>query len=210
MGMRPSTKNPNFCDPCLTGMPPGGIETDVAVLFGDVRGSTGVGERMGAKPYAELLNRFYRTATNVLLEHDAIIDKFVGDEVMALFVPGFAGAGYRRRCVAAGEALLRAVGNQSGEAPWLPLGVGVHSGPAWVGNVGGEGIIDFTALGDTVNTAARLQSLASPGRMVISNELYSHVADLYPDLPSEDVEIRGREESVHVHVLDLSQSTVAA
>jgi adenylate cyclase len=203
MGMRRSPKNPNFCDPCITSMPAGGIETDVAVLFADVRGSTNMGERMDSMGYAELLNRFYRAATNVLLEHDAIIDKLIGDEVMALFVPGFAGPDYRRRAVHAGEELLRAVGNAPGETPWLPLGVGVHAGLAYVGNVGGEDIIDFTALGDTVNTAARLQGLAGPGHLVISDALYGDVEDLYPGLPAQDRELRGKDDTVSVHILSL-------
>lgn len=203
IGMRRSPKNPNFCDACVTSMPAGGIETDVAVLFADVRGSTELGESLGSKSYAELLNSFYRTATNVLLDHDAIIDKLIGDEVMALFVPGFAGKQYRRRAVQAGEALLKAVENQDG-APRLSLGVGVHAGLAYVGNVGGQGILDFTALGDTVNTASRLQALASPGQMVIGGDLYPDVEDLYPDLPPTMCELRGKSESVCVHVLSLA------
>ncbi len=68
-------------------MPRGGAEVDIAVLFADVRGSTGLGERMGATAFAALLYRFYRTATDGLLAHNAVIDKMVGDEVMALFFP---------------------------------------------------------------------------------------------------------------------------
>jgi adenylate cyclase len=209
MGMRRSPKNPNFCDPCLTGMPPGGIETDVAVLFADVRGSTTMGEGMGSKHYADLLNRFYKTATTVLLDQDAIIDKLIGDEVMALFVPGFAGKDYRRRAVLAGEGLLRAVGNEPGREPWLPIGVAVHAGFAYVGNVGGQGIVDFTALGDTVNTAARLQALAQPGDLIVSAEVYEGVSDLYPGLKPEVHEIRGRGESVSIHRLSLRAPAVS-
>lgn len=210
IGFRPSPKNPNFCDACLTKMPTGGIETDVAVLFADVRGSTTIGEKLGSKAYADLLNRFYSAATAVLLDHDAIIDKLIGDEVMALFVPGFAGKDYRRRAAQAGEALLRAVGNGSKGEAWLPIGVGVHAGLAYVGNVGGQGIVDFTALGDTVNTAARLQSLASPGRMVLTDGIYHAVEDLYPGIPGEHTELRGKDEAVHIHVINLNQSPVNA
>jgi adenylate cyclase len=203
MGFSPSPKNPNFCNYCMTSMPEGGIETDVVVLFADVRGSTEMAEQMGAKAFSDVLNRFYRTANGVLLSHDALIDKLIGDEVMALFVPGFAGKDYRRRAVQAGEHLLRAVGNEPGKEPWLDVGVGIHAGMAFVGNVGGEGILDFTALGDTVNTASRLQALAMPGQLVMSDEAYSSVDDLYPGLEPQMCELRGKGEQVCVRVLSL-------
>ncbi len=210
LGFRPSPMNPNFCNYCMTSMPTGGIETDVVVLFADVRGSTELAERLGAKAFRDLLNRFYRTAAAVLLRHDALIDKLVGDEVMALFLPGFAGKDYRRRAVQAAEELLRAVGNEPGKEPWLQVGIGVHAGVAFVGSVGGEGISDFTALGDTVNTAARLQAVATPGQLVISDEAYSAVTDLYPDLPAQMFELRGKGESVRAHVLSLNTGSAVA
>jgi Adenylate and Guanylate cyclase catalytic domain len=70
-------------------LPPGGAEIDIAILFADVRGSTQLGERLGPAEYASLLNRFYKAATETLIRYDAVIDKLIGDEVMALFIPGF-------------------------------------------------------------------------------------------------------------------------
>jgi adenylate cyclase len=121
-GFRPSRKNPNLCTRCCDAMPVGGAEVDVAVLFADVRGSTGLAERTGAEDFAALLNRFYFAATRALLRYDAVIDKLIGDEVMAFFVPGISGAEYRQRTVEAGLALLRAVGYGSPEGPWIELG----------------------------------------------------------------------------------------
>src|SRR3954452_22366170 len=170
-GFRPSPKNPNLCTRCCDGMEPGGAEVDVAVLFADVRGSTALGERMGAREYADLLGRFYEMATDVLLRHDAVVDKLIGDEVMALFVPGIAGPEYRERAVRAAVDLLRGVGYGTPEGPWLEVGAGVNAGIAYVGNVGREGMTDFTALGDPVNVAARLQAEAAGGQVVIAAEL---------------------------------------
>jgi hypothetical protein len=85
LGYRPSRLNPNLCAACCEKLPPGGAEVDIGVLFADVRGSTALGEQLGATAFAALLNRFYRTATAVLVAHDALIDKLIGDEVMALF-----------------------------------------------------------------------------------------------------------------------------
>jgi class 3 adenylate cyclase len=158
-------------------------------------------EKMHAGEYAAVMNRFYKVATKVLAAHDAIIDKLIGDEVMALFFLGTAGPDYRRKAVEAAEDLLRAVRDKTTGVPWLEVGVAVHAGEAYVGNVGGEGVSDFTALGDTVNTAARLQSLASAGQLVISDELYAAIAERYPDITAKDAVLRGKEEPVSVRVL---------
>lgn len=176
---------------------------DIAILFADVRGSTGLGERLGPSAYAALLNRFYKVATGVLIAHDAIIDKMIGDEVMALFIPGFCGFEYRRSAVQASEALVRAMGYGGTGEPWLPVGVGVHAGLAFVGNVGGAGVTDFTALGDTVNTAARLQGEAAAGEVVLSETVYQEVAERFPDLEQRVVTLRGRQEPLAVRILRL-------
>ena len=88
---------------------------------------------------------FYIAATQTLLRHDAVIDKTIGDEVMAFFVRGISGPQYRRRAVLAGMELLKAVGYGGDGGPWLELGVAVNAGVAYVGNVGGA-VVDFTAL----------------------------------------------------------------
>jgi adenylate cyclase len=194
-GFRPSPKNPNLCTRCCDSMLPGGAEVDVAVLFADVRGSTSLGEGMGARAFADLLNRFYGVATDVLLHHDAVVDKLIGDEVMALFVPGIAGPDYRRRSVRAAVELLRAVGYGTEEGPWLEVGVGVNAGVAYVGNVGREGMTDFTALGDPVNLAARLQAEAAAGQVIVA-------ADLADDGTPRVLSVRGHQAPVDCRVLE--------
>src|SRR6202011_5737235 len=109
-GFRPSRKNPNLCTRCCDALPPGGTEVDIAVLFADVRGSTALGERTPAADFATLLDRFYAAATQTLLWRDAVIDKLIGDEVMAFFVRGISGPDYRHQAVRAGLELLSAVG----------------------------------------------------------------------------------------------------
>lgn len=166
-GFQPSRKNPSLCSRCCeTVASLGGAEVDIAVLFADVRGSTVLGERSTPTEFAALLNRFYRVATDVLVRHDAVIDKLIGDEVMAFFVRGISGPGYRREAVLAGTELLRAIGYGTPAGPWLTLGVAVNAGTAYVGNVGGA-VTDFTALGDTVNVAARMQGEAAGGELLI-------------------------------------------
>ena len=202
-GFKPSPKNPNVCSKCCDGLPPGGAEIDIAVLFADVRGSTTLAEQMTAKDYAELMNRFYLAATRVLIRHDAIIDKLIGDEVMALFIPGIAGEQYRTRAAQAATDLLEAFGYGSESDPWLDVGVGVHAGPAYVGSVGPDGMADLTALGDAVNTAARLQGLAKEGDVVFGESVYAEVRDRHPDLMLQQVTVAGKAEPVSIRTLSL-------
>jgi adenylate cyclase len=199
-GFKPSRKNPFICGRCIDQMPPGGATVDIAVLFADVRGSTGLAESMGAAAYAALLNRFYGIATGVLLSHDALIDKLIGDEVMALFIKGISGPDYHRKAVDAGLELLRAV-NSPLDGASLPVGIAVHSGSAYVGNVGSGGITDFTALGDTVNTAARLQAVAEPGELVLSRDVLSAAGGEEVRGEERTVSVRGRAEPVAITVV---------
>jgi adenylate cyclase len=201
LGFTRSRKNPNLCSRCCDLLPPGGAELDIAVLFADVRGSTALGEQLGASAYAAVLNRFYCAATEVLIRRDAIIDKLIGDAVMALFIPGVCGPEYRRRAAWAALALLRALGYRQSAEPWMPIGVGVNSGLAYVGNVGSDGVVDFTALGDAVNTAARLASSAGAGEVLLSESVYAAVAEQLPNLERRNLALRGKEAPVAVRVL---------
>jgi adenylate cyclase len=201
IGWAPSRKNPNVCARCCDQMPTGGAEVDVAVLFADVRGSTGLGERTGASEYAALLNRFYAAATEVILRHDGLIDKLIGDEAMALFIPGVAGPDYRRKALAAATELLEAVGYGTPDGAWLPVGVGLNAGSAYVGNVG-SAVVDFTALGDAVNVAARLQGNAKAGQLLVAENLLDDIDEVLPAAQHLTLEARGRGEPVQALLAD--------
>src|SRR3954451_19127608 len=170
VGYRPSRKNPALCNTCFEKAPMGGVEMEIGVLFADVRGFTSMAEDMEPGAVAGLLNRFYEAAARIL-GRSAIIDKLVGDEVMALYVPQLLSKQFEKDMLRAATALLEAVGYDGGAEPWLRLGVGLDVGRAFVGNVGSGDVKDFTALGDVVNTAARLQSSAQAGQIVISERL---------------------------------------
>ncbi len=201
VGHGPSRKSPNLCVACFEKTPPGGTEVDTAVLFADVRGSTGLGEHADPSGFAALMNRFYHAASAVLVAHDAVIDKLIGDEVMALFLPGIAGSSYRRRAVEAGIDLLEAVGYGSEEGPWLSLGVGVHAGLAFVGKVGVDGgAQDFTALGDPVNVAARLQAVAKGGEIVVGEDVDPSLDEVLPGAQHLTVDLKGHSEPVRIAV----------
>jgi len=205
LGFHRSRKNPNLCNQCCESLPPGGAEVDIAVLFADVRGSTAMAEKLGASAFAERMNRFYRTATDVLVRHDAIIDKLVGDEVMALFIPGMCGQSYRQRAAEAALALLSAV-SDGPEASEVPVGVAVNCGLAYVGNVGSADVTDFTALGDMVNTAARLASSAGAGELLLTESVYAAIRERHPLAETRTLALRGKEAEVAVHVARLPPS----
>jgi adenylate cyclase len=207
IGMTPSRKNPQLCALCCEKLPPGGAEVETAILFADVRGSTALADRLGPAKFAATMNRFYRMATDTLMRHEATIDKFIGDEVMAFFVPGFAGPDFKHRAIAAGQALLRGVGYGSAQGAWLPLGVGIDAGIAFVGNVGAAGYLDFTALGDPVNTAARIQAAAQPGELLVGEAAFASVADRYPGCEASLLEVKGKDAALRVFALPLRAAT---
>ncbi|WP_293963462.1 adenylate/guanylate cyclase domain-containing protein [Sneathiella sp.] len=206
IGLTPSKKNPRLCSLCCEKMPHGGAEVETAILFADVRGSTELAERIGPEAFANTLNRFYNTATEILIRRDATVDKLIGDEVMAFFVPGFAGPDFRQVAIDAGMTLLRALGCGSKEGPWLPVGIGIDSGIAYVGNVGSDDYVDFTALGDPVNTAARVQAAADPGQLLVSARTLTSIADQYPGTTPLSLTVKGKKESVDVYSVPITQT----
>jgi adenylate cyclase len=147
---------------------PGGAEVEISVLFADVRGSTAIAEHMLPQDFSRLMARFYGAVAGVIDQCDGIVDKFLGDGAVALFIPGFAGSDHAADAIAAARGLLEQTGND-GPEPWIPVGAGVHIGESFVGSVGEGDARDFTALGDTVNTAARLTGLAGTALFAVTS-----------------------------------------
>jgi class 3 adenylate cyclase len=166
-------RNPALCKACMRTLfdrGPGGAELEISLLFADIRGSTGLAERLGPTAFAKLLQAFYGLATEAIQASDGVVDKFVGDEAIGLFIPGLSGADHAARAVTAGREVLARVGavEASPDGP-IPVGAAAHTGMAFVGSVGPTGDPnDFTALGDSVNTTARLASLAAAGELLVS------------------------------------------
>ena len=197
----PWAKNPTICGFCFKELERGrgGAEIDLTLLFADIRGSTRLGESMGAAAFHQLMGRFYREMTRVLVARDAVVDKFVGDEVVALFIPALTGPDHAGRAVETAREMLKATGHGDGAVPWAPLGIGIHTGPAYVGTVG-DTVTDFTALGDTVNVTARLASAAAGGEILVSAHA-SALAGLQPELETRHLTLRGRVQPLDVRVL---------
>jgi adenylate cyclase len=181
LGYRPSRKNPNLCAVCVELAPPGGMTMELGVLFADLRGFTSESELQAPLEVSAKLRRFYANAEKVLFP-EALIDKLIGDEVMALYVPPFMVPASHdvddrvRRHIAqvmlthSRQLLERAGYGASGE-PDFAIGVGLDFCEAFIGNIGDTAVHDFTAVGDVVNTASHLQSLAAGGEVQLSARL---------------------------------------
>jgi adenylate cyclase len=196
VGYTPSRKNPNICERCIERAPEGGALVPVSVLFADVRGYTSIAEQLSSVETAALLHRFYRAASSALLAHDAILGQIAGDEVMAIFVPGLAGSGFPRQAVHAAGTLLRGIGYGTTAGSWLEVGVGICTGEEYVGNVGGGGFKDFTAIGDVTNTAARLQASAAGGEILMCADTYEAVSGAYPLAEPQLLQLKGKRSTV--------------
>lgn len=182
-GFTPWEKNPNICGRCFKSLEThakmcpssgdtqvAGAEVELSMLFADVRGSSNIARGMSTMEFTRLMNRFYRASSDVLFAADAIVEKFVGDEVVGLFVPFLAGRDHTRKAVEAAHTLLRLTGHGTDDGPWVPLGAGVHVGWAFVGVVASaDSSADFTALGDPVNVAAHLASQAAIGEVLVTD-----------------------------------------
>lgn len=201
---RPSNMHPLLCNTCETFARRymGGAEIELAVLFADVRGSTALAETQNPTQFADQMNRFYKASTDVLVNSNGFIDKLVGDEVVGLFVPGFAGKDYVEAAVKAAVSLLRVTGHADPNGPWIPVGVGVHAGSAFMGAVGAAGNkIDITALGDVMNIGSRLAAEAKQGEALVSDVTLEAAGLASGNREKRDLQLRGRDCPVSVHVL---------
>src|SRR6185436_1383522 len=142
--------------------------------------------------FRALLDRFYTVATRTVFDHDGSLDKFVGDELVALFVELISGADHAAKGVRAGEELLRATGHADPGGPWVPVGVGIHTGLTWYGAVGQGDRTELTAVGDAMNTTARLASAAQAGEILVTTAA-AVAAGLDPALEHRSLDLKGKQ-----------------
>ena len=175
----------------------GGATIECTMLFADIRGSTTIAEAISPTEFQHLLRRFYHEATEAVFSHDGSVDKFVGDEVVAMFFPLASGDRHAAQAVAAARDVLHRTGHAEPGGPWLPVGAGVHTGDAWVGAIGDDIHVELTAVGDAVNTAARLASAAAQGEILIS-DVTARAAGLSDALQRSPLALKGKAEQLDV------------
>ena len=177
-----------------------GAEVECSLLFADVRESTKLAETMRPAEYRRLMDRFYATAFDALVARDAFVDKFVGDEVIGIFLPAMTDGPHAREAVEAGVQLLRDTANLEAAHP-IPIGIGINSGIAYVGAVGTEEHVEFTALGDIVNVAARLSAVAGAGELLVTDASMGAAGLSDDGLEHRRLELKGKSEMTDVAVL---------
>jgi adenylate cyclase len=188
LGFRRWEFNQQMCNNCFKRVDAhqGGAEIPVSLLFVDVRDSTGTAENASPSEFTARLNRFYGIVLGAVDAERGIVDHMAGDGVMAMWIPAFVGEDHSAHAIAAARTIATGM---KGE---MPIGIGVHTGTAYVGVVGHGGAKDFTALGDVPNTTSRLSSSAETGQVVIS-EATATAADLdTSQLEYQTLDLKGK------------------
>ncbi len=193
----------------------GGENRHIAVLFVDIRGFTTMSESLKPEEVVEILNEYLGLTTQAIFDNGGTLDKFVGDATMAVFNAPFDLDDYIFRAVATAWD-MRAGADRIAEkfreryGKSVSFGIGINCGNAVVGNIGCDFRMDYTAIGDTVNTAARLESNAKPGQILISKEVYEAVKDRVAVTPIGEITLKGKSNGVFVYQIDSVRSTSKA
>ena len=203
IGHRPFPKNPRYCGFCIDWLMKrkGGAEVEMSALFADVRGSTAMSESLGPNKTHDLMDRFYSIGVELLIRGGAIIDRFMGDQVVGFFVPGLAGRDHARRAIETGLELLRATGNVTGQKALVPVGAGVQTGKAFIGTVGRRDLVlELAAAGEDVHVAARFASVAGAGELVCSENAFQ-ASHLGVAAEQRDLDLKGVSATIRARVL---------
>ena len=204
MGSAPSSFSPKLCSACEQSARKYevGAELELSMIFGDVRDSTPLAESLGPNGFKEIIGRFYKETSKVLIECNAMVNRLMGDQVIALFVPRFVGKKHAEVALEAAKDVLQVTGHGQGKEPWIPVGAGVHTGVAYVGAVGAaEGVTEIAVLGSAANLCARLSSKAAAGEILISEDSVKSGDLDVSGLESRSLELKGVSQPVSVRVV---------
>lgn len=204
LGSRPSSFSSRLCSACenYVRQHEGGAEVELTMLFADIRDSTPLAESKGTTGFKDIIQRFYKETSDVLIAHNAMVNRLMGDQVIALFVPRFAGKEHAQVALHAAEELLRVTGHGNATEPWVPVGAGIHTGLAYVGSVGSaKGVNEIAVLGSAANMCARLASRAAAGEILISDESVKSGNLDVTGLESRLLELKGLGQPVSVKVI---------
>jgi adenylate cyclase len=215
-GRRRWEKNPDYCNMCFDVLNRfhGGAELEASFLFADVRGSTTLAEGMTPSEFRRLLNRFYESATRILIANDGIVDKFVGDSIVAFWGPPFVTSGdHAILACRTAHAQLVALDKLRGElpditglrrdAPTVDLCIGISTGEVVVGNIGSENTRSYTVVGDSVNVAARLERANRVyGTQILINESTAQaIASHFETREIDTISVKGKTETTRIFEL---------
>ena len=181
----------------------GGVNQTITVLFADIRGFTSFSEREKPEKVVGLLNRYFSTMTEIIFDHGGTLDKYIGDGLMALFGAPSASPTDAMNAVKAAVTMQKRLGtlNQELDAEGyrqISVGIGLHTGEATIGYIGSDKRSEYTAIGDTVNLASRLESCAKGGEILISEATATASGNLIPVNPREPLTVKNRVQPVNV------------
>ena len=184
----------------------GGKKSVVTVLFADIRGFTSMSETMSAQQVSEILNEYFTEMEPIITKYNGIINKFIGDAVMAIFGEPIQDKNHPANAVKCGYEMLLKVKElqkkwaQEGK-PKIEIGIGINTGEVFVGNIGSVNRMEYTVIGDTVNLASRLESYNKiyKTKMLISSSTYEETKGIVDVIRISDVEIRGKSHKMDIY-----------
>ena len=184
----------------------GGKKTNVTVLFADIRGFTSMSEKMTAEEVSVILNEYFSEIEPIITKYNGVINKFIGDAVMAIFGEPIQDINHPQNAVKCACAMLKKVDELQEKwllegKPKIEIGVGINTGEAFVGNIGSEKRLEYTVIGDMVNLASRIESYNKVYKtnMLISSSTYTYVSDIVNVIRIADVTIRGKAKKMDIY-----------
>lgn len=184
----------------------GGKRANVTVLFADIRGFTSMSENMTAEEVSVILNEYFTEIEPIISKHNGVINKFIGDAVMAIFGEPIQDKDHANNAVKCANAMLEKVDELQKKwlkegKPKIEIGVGINTGEAFVGNIGSETRLEYTVIGDMVNLASRIESYNKiyKTRFLISETTYKNVRNLVDVIKISEVSIRGKAKKLNIY-----------
>jgi adenylate cyclase len=182
----------------------GGSNSCITALFSDIRGFTSMSEKLKPQVVVQILNEYFADMTPIVFDHQGLLDKFMGDGLMALFGVPYACDEAASNAVAAAIAMQRRMTAVNEELKTqglseIAIGIGINTGTATVGYIGSRDRTDYTAIGDSVNLAARLEQRAKAGQIIISRSTLDAIGSQFPVMPCDQIMVKGKQEPVEIY-----------
>lgn len=184
----------------------GGKRAIVTVLFSDIRGFTSLSEKMSAEEVSMILNEYFAEMEPIITKYNGVINKFIGDAVMAIFGEPIQDINHARNAVKCAYEMLKKVEYLREKwlfegKPKIEIGVGINTGEVFIGNIGTETRMEYTVIGDTVNLASRIESYNKVYKtnLLVSSSTYAHIADIADVIKISEVQIRGKAKKMNIY-----------
>lgn len=210
LGVRRSARNPNLCNRCSAHLKDGEV-AEITAVFADLAGFTRMTRELGPEKTSAIVDAFLRGASRAIHAHDGMVDKFLGDAVLAVFGAPIRRADHSRRAVAAAVEIQHMMAELSRRfSVELSASVGVSTGTVRLGHVGGDDSASFTAIGEAVNRASRLEGVAENGQIVVDAAVLERVREAFPEAQAVPTELKGFDAPVAAARLTATPAAVEA